>query len=84
MQKKIESIKFNMTQSMALQLLQFNKLKKELNYLYNVYKSNNDKKVLIKILDLEDEMNKLKTSFILEFRTNNKKQIEEYMKFQQE
>ena len=77
MNKDLESMKFNLTPSMSLELIKFNELKKELNKLYNLDKN---EKLLLKIKDIENKMEISKNKFIKEFKLNNKKQIIEYLK----
>ena len=77
MNKDLESMKFNLTPSMSLELIKFNELKKELNKLYNLDKN---EKLLLKIKDIENKMEISKNKFIKEFKLNNKKEIIEYLK----
>ena len=77
MNKDLESMKFNLTQEMSLELIKFNELKKELNKLHNLDKN---EKLLLKIKDIEKKMETSKNRFIKEFKLNNKKEIIEYLR----
>jgi hypothetical protein len=77
MKEKLDSVSFNLTPVMARELIKFNNLKKELK----IYKNKRilDKEDLIKIGQLENELNKTRISFINEFRNNNKEEIIKYL-----
>ena len=73
-----EKLEFNLTHKMALELIKFNDLKKELIKLKQKEVLNNND--LIKIQELEDEINETRIKFINEFRENNKEEIIAYLK----
>lgn len=77
--KDFELVKFNLTPKMSQELIKFNELKKKINELKKLYNLDKNKKLLLQILKLEDELNETKTRFILEFRLNNKDEIIEYL-----
>lgn len=77
MKEKLESVSFKLTPVMTKELIKFNSLKKELINLKN--KKILDKEDLIKIGNLENELNKTRISFINEFRNNNKEEIIKYL-----
>lgn len=79
MQKELELIKFTLTPSMALILLRYNNIKKELLEITKLYNLDKNKGLLLKILELQDELSQLKFKFIKEFRTTNKEQIQEFL-----
>lgn len=80
-QKELELVKFTLTSNMSLELIKFNKLKKELIELKNEYKLNkDDKEMQLKIKSLQEELFKTRDKFIKEFRLNNKKEIDRYLK----
>ena len=58
-------------------LVKFEELKKELNELYNLDKSDG---VLLKIMEKEQNLNNYRQKFIEKFRNINKEEIEEYIK----
>lgn len=78
MKEKIEDINFNLTQKMIKTLI-VNDTKKELFELKELYKNNNDKKLLLKIERSELKLIKKRNLFIKEFRLNNLKEIKEYL-----
>ena len=80
MQKKLELIRFNLTPSMALILIKYNNIKKELLEVTKLYNLDKNKDLLLKILEFQDELTHLKFEFIKEFRVTNKKQIKEFLK----
>ena len=67
MTKDISKLKFNFTSQMANLLIKYNKLKKE-------YNETKNPELLIKLLDIKKE-------FIKSFRDNNKREIDELMKY---
>ena len=75
--KKFKDIKFNLNKEMLEYLVKFKNLKKELNYLYNLDKSDD---ILLKIIEKEQQLNSYRQKFIEKFRDINKKEIEKYMK----
>ena len=77
MKEKLESVSFKLTPVMAMELIKFNKLKKELINLKNQEILN--KEDLIKMSNLENELNKIRISFINEFRNNNREEINKYL-----
>lgn len=78
MKEKIEDINFNLTQKMIKTLI-VNDTKKELFEQKELYKNNNDKKLLLKIERSELKLIKKRNLFIKEFRLNNLKEIKEYL-----
>ena len=72
-----EKLEFNLTHQMALELIKFNNLKKELIKLKEKEVLNNTE--LIKISEIENELNKTKMNFIKEFRKSNKEEIDIYL-----
>lgn len=80
MKKGLELVKFNLTPKMSLELIKFNELKKELNSLKELYNLDKNKELLLKIKKLEQELIECRTKFIIEFRSNNKDEIIEYLK----
>ena len=79
MKKELESVKFILTDTMALQLIKFNELKKELIELKKLYNLDKNKQLLLQIKELEKQMNKCRNIFIKEFRINNHDEIIEYL-----
>ena len=79
MEKNIESIRFNLTSSMALELIKFNKLKEELNDLKMLYSDRKENNILSKINKIEKQMNICKNNFIRQFRNNNYEEIKNYL-----
>ena len=77
MKEKLESVSFNLTPVMTKELVKFNNIKKELINLKN--QKILDKKDLIKISELENQLNKTRISFINEFRNSNKEEIIKYL-----
>jgi len=73
-----EKLEFNLTSTMALELIKFNNLKKELMILKEKEILDNDD--LIKIQELENKLNKTRINFIKEFRECNKEEINKYLK----
>ena len=59
--KKIDDIKFNLNRDMLNSLLKFDEIKKELNKLYNLGKSDD---VLLKIMEQEHKLNSYRQKFI--------------------
>ena len=80
MNKKMESIKFNLTQEMSLELIRFNMLKRQLNDLKEHYNLDKNEKLLLQIKKLEKTLEDSKNNFIKEFRLNNKQEIINYLK----
>ena len=80
MDKKIESIKFNLTPEMSLELIKFNMLKRQLNDLKELYNLDKNEKLLLQIKKLEKDLKNSKKNFIKEFRLNNKEEIINYLK----
>ena len=80
MNKKIESIKFNLTPEMSLELIKFNMLKRQLNDLKKLYNLDKNEKLLLQIKKLEKDLENSKKNFIKEFRLNNKEEIINYLK----
>lgn len=79
MQKDIELIRFNMTDEMESELINFNKIKKELTKLEELYKKDNSKNLDNEIKVLKKKLNESRDNFIREFRINNVHEIEEYL-----
>lgn len=77
MKEKLELVNFNLTKVMSEELIKFNNLKKELIKLKS--KEILNKEEIIKIKELEDELNKSRIRFIKEFRENNKEEIDKYL-----
>lgn len=77
MKKNTNLIEFNLTDVMAVELLKFNEVKKELVKLNN--KKVLTKKELKKKNQLEKDLNDIRIRFIKEFRKNNKKEINMYL-----
>ena len=80
MQKQLELVTFNLTQSMVIELIKFNNTKKELNEIKLIYKKNKDKNLLMRIEKKERDLLTFRNNFIREFRLNNKEQIAKYLK----
>ena len=80
MNKKLESIKFNLTQEMSLELIRFNTLKRQLNDLKKLYNLDKNEKLLLQIQKLEKTLEYSKNNFIKEFRLNNKDEIINYLR----
>lgn len=78
MHKKLDLVRFNLTNVMTNELIKFNELKKELLYLKN--KKTLTKDDLVKLNKIENQLNKVKINFIKEFRKNNKEEILKYLK----
>jgi len=72
-----EKLEFNLTHTMAIELIKFNDLKKEYNNLIN--NKILTKEDLIRKQTLENELNKAKINFIKDFRKNNKEEIIKYL-----
>lgn len=79
MDKKLESVKFNLTKTMSLELIKFNNLKKELNKLKKLYNLDKNKKLLLQIKELERELENARNTFIKEFKINNHDEIIKYL-----
>ena len=79
--KKIQDIKFNISNEMFECLVNFEKLKEEINDLYSLDKSDD---ILLKIMEKEQQLNKYRQKFIEKFRNINKDEIEEYIKLKDE
>lgn len=79
MKKDLELVKFNLTPSMSLELIKFNKLKKELNKVKKLYNLDKNEQNLLKIKELEEELIKCRNIFIREFRLNNQDEIIKYL-----
>lgn len=79
-EKDLELVKFVLTQDMALELINFNNLKKELLELEEMYNldKNNDK-LLLQIQEIQEKMNELRDRFVQDFRKNNKEEIDKYL-----
>ncbi len=80
MQEKVELVKFTLTPNMSLELIKFNKLKKQLFEIKKLYNLDKKEELLLKIEQLELELASSRDKFIKEFRLVNTKEIEEYMK----
>ena len=79
MQKNIELIRFNMTDEMESELINFNKIKKELTKLEALYKKDSNKNLDKEIELLKTKLNESRDNFVREFRINNVHEIEEYL-----
>ena len=79
MQKELELVKFNLTQDMSNELINFNNLKKELFELKRVYDIEKKQELLIQIENIKEKLNTSRDKFIESFRLNNKEEIEEYL-----
>lgn len=79
MKKSMELVKFNLTPKMSSLLIKFNNLKHELAQLKELYDLDKDEKLLIKIKQIESELNTCRTQFIIDFRNNNHDEIIEYL-----
>lgn len=80
MQEKVELVKFTLTPNMSLELIKFNKLKKQLFEIKKLYNLDKKEELLLKIEQLELELASSRDKFIKEFRLVNTKEIEEYLK----
>ncbi len=80
MNKKIEHIKFNLTKKMSLELIKFNEIKKELNKLKKLYNLDKSEDTLLEIKKKEEKLKLSKERFIMEFRLNNKEEIDLYLR----
>ena len=78
MQQKVDLVKFNLTQTMIDELIKFNNLKKQL--MLKKSKRILDTDDLKEINEIENRLNKIRNSFIKEFRLNNKEEILEYLR----
>ena len=79
MEEKVEYINFNLTPKIVKILIDFNNTKNEVLQLKELYKNNNDKKLLLKIKKLESKLIKKRNLFIKEFRLNNINEIKKYL-----
>lgn len=79
MKKDLELVNFNLTPSMSFELIKFNKLKKELNELKELYNLDKNEKLLLKINKVEKELINCRNTFIREFRLNNQEEITKYL-----
>ncbi|MBQ9071998.1 MAG: hypothetical protein IJY25_02445 [Bacilli bacterium] len=77
--KDLELVKFNLTPSMSFELIRFNKLKKELNSLKELYNLDKNDELLLQIKQKEKELNDSRNQFIREFRLNNQDEIVKYL-----
>ena len=84
MKKNLKSIKFNLTEEMASELIKFNKLKKSLYEAKELYNLDKNSDLLLKIKQIENDMATSKENFIKKFRECNKKEIIEYLKTKDE
>ena len=80
MNKKIELIKFNLTKKMSLELIKFNEIKRELNKLKKLYNLDKSEDTLLEIKKKEEQLKLSKERFIMEFRLNNKEEIDLYLR----
>ena len=80
MNNKLQSVKFNLTDKMSLELIKFNKLKKELIELKKLYNLDKNKKLLLQIRKIKKQMNECRSKFVKEFQINNHDEIIEYLK----
>lgn len=76
--KDKSSICFRLTDDMFLELIKFSEIKKKINLLDS--NDRNDEQ----IKKLEEQLENCKKSFISEFKKNNKKEIEEYLKLNEQ
>ena len=76
----LDSVKFNLTPSMSLELIRFNELKKELNKLKETYNINKNQDIELKIKKIEKKLTTSRNKFIREFRKNNQDEILKYLK----
>ena len=76
MKNKNDLIKFNMTEIMSSSLIEFNKLKHELNSLKENYSIKNKEKINL----IEKRLEELKIIFIKEFKQNNVDEIKKYLR----
>ena len=79
MNKNLESVKFNLTKDMMIELIKFNELKKELNILKDQYDLTKDQELLFEMSELEIKLKSCRDSFIKKFRLNNHDEIIEYL-----
>ena len=79
MNKKINSVRFNLTDKMGLELIKFINLKKELLELKKLYNLDKNDKLLLKIQKIESKMNKCRNTFIKEFQLSNQEEITKYL-----
>ena len=77
--ENLELVRFNLTPNMSLELIKFNKLKKELNKLKEDYELYKNKEILSKIGVVKKQMESCKNAFIREFRLNNQDEINKYL-----
>ena len=77
--EELEQLNFNLTQSMSIELIRFNKIKKELYSLKELYNLDKNKELILQINQKEKELNDSKNNFIREFRLNNKDEIVKYL-----
>ena len=75
MSSKKELIEFNMTDVMSSSLIEFNKLKHDLNNLKENYSTENSEKIAL----IEKRLDELKVLFIKEFKQNNVDEIKKYL-----
>ena len=78
--ENLDSVKFVLTPKMSLELINFNKLKKELSETKKLYNLSKNKELLLKIKNLELRLNNSRNEFINEFRRINENEIEKYLK----
>lgn len=80
MNKKLESLSFNMTKEMARELIKYNNLKKEFNELKEQYDLTHNKQILIQLEKTENKLKKSRNSFIKKFQSSNQNEIAEYLR----
>ena len=78
-QKDLELINFNLTPSMAFELIKFSNLKDELNKLEELYNLDKNEELLLKIKTIKKEIIECRNAFIIEFRTGNQDEIDKYL-----
>ena len=65
---------------MSLELIKFNEIKKELNKLKKLYNLDKSEDTLLEIKKKEEKLKLSKERFIMEFRLNNKEEIDLYLR----
>ena len=78
MKKTLDLVRFNLTNEMSLELIKFNKLKKELYEKKELYNLDKNEITLLQIQKLEKDLIKSRNNFIKEFRLSNKEEIIKY------
>lgn len=80
MNKAKQSVKFNLTEDMFLELIKFNEIKHQLfEYEKKLIDNGDDEFLLQEIEDIKEKLNSSRKKFIFEFQKNNKEEINTYL-----